>query len=96
MITVMTVVSNDDISQDNITLNGGEDGIYLDMGGVILVFIYSSALCVADDVISLVWCDWRRGSPTVSWGQDGDGDDGNKKKVINMMILDNQLWHDML
>ena len=54
MITVMKVVSNNDISQDNITLNGGEDGIYLDMGGVILVFIYSSALCVADDVISLV------------------------------------------
>ena len=55
MITVMTVVSNDDISQDNITLNGGEDGIYIWIWGVvILVFIYSSALCVADDVISLV------------------------------------------
>ena len=56
MITVMTVVSNDDISQDNITLNGGEVVIYIyGYGGVvILVFIYSSALCVADDVISLV------------------------------------------
>ena len=46
MITVMTVVSKDDISQDNITLNGGEDGIYLDMGGCNTgIYIFICIVC---------------------------------------------------
>ena len=39
-----------------------------------MMLIYSSALCVVHDVISLVWCDWRWGSPTLCWSQDDDDD----------------------
>ena len=40
-----------------------------------MILIYSSALCGVHDVISLVWCDWRWGSPTVGWSQDDDHDE---------------------